>query len=176
MKQLLISIAIVLFIILVKKMDIAIVNKQIDNLQAYLKKEFTASEIKTAVVSSVDKVKNVPNAAVAAFKEGEAKIAYGPPINKVLNEDDKEFMIYAVADGTVTQVAQNEELGKFIRIKHDNEMESIYGTLSTITVKESGSVKKGQIIGSVANKGKKTLYFALLSGGKVVDPKEYIDF
>lgn len=175
-KQLLISIIIVLFIILVKQMDIAILNSQVENLEATLSKEITGAEVKAMAASSIQRIKNTPEAAVSAFKEGSAKTAYGAPIDSVLDEKAEEFMVYSVGGGTVSKVSESEKLGKFIEVTHDDGVVSVYGMLHTVQVTELSKVKKGQIIGTLENKKDNSLYFAMLVDGKVTDPKNYIDF
>ena len=57
------------------------------------------------------------------------------------------FDVIAVLDGTVISISNNELLGNTIEIKHDNNIISVYQSLSTVAVKEGDAIKQGQVIG-----------------------------
>ena len=90
----------------------------------------------------------------------------------------ESFEVLSILDGTVISVSHNELLGNTIEIKHDNNLISIYQSLSTVTVKEGDVVKQGQIIGktgtSKLNKNLGNhLHFELFKQGQVVNPESY---
>jgi stage II sporulation protein Q len=90
------------------------------------------------------------------------------------------FDVISILDGTVTNVKEDELLGKCVEIKHDNNYTSIYQSLSEVNVKKGDSVLRGQLIGkSGENKIDKDmgnhLHFELYIKGQIVDPLEYID-
>lgn len=98
-------------------------------------------------------------------------------IDYVLNET---FDVVSVLDGTVSDVKDDEVLGKIVEIKHDNDFISIYQSLGEVSVKKNDTVTAGQIIGkSGTNKIDKDmgnhLHFELYTKGQVVDPNLYID-
>ncbi len=98
-------------------------------------------------------------------------------IDYSLNET---FDVVSVLDGTVTDVKDDEVLGKIVEIKHDNNFVSTYQSLSDVTVNKNDTVTAGQIIGkSGTNKIDKELgnhlHFELYTNGQVVDPNLYID-
>lgn len=57
------------------------------------------------------------------------------------------FDVVAISQGTVTNVREDDNVGKVVEIKHDNELISIYQSLSEVTVKKGDIVTKGQTIG-----------------------------
>ncbi len=175
-KQLIVCIIIVLCVIVIKKMDIAIVNKQIENLEAYLTMDISKSELEVMASTSIEKIKSVPTSIATAFKASDEKMAFSPPIDQVINDKSKEIVVYSIGGGTVSQVDENEKIGKYIKIVHENGMESIYGSLNSVQVEDLNKVKKGQIIGTFENKENNALYFALLKDGKTVNPDDYITF
>ncbi len=175
-KQLIVCIIIVLCIIMIKKMDIAIVNQQLDNLEAYLTMDITKSDLQVMASTGIEKIKSVPASITTAIKAGDNKMAFSPPIDQVIDDKSKEIMVYSIGGGTVSQVDENEKIGKYIKIVHENGMESIYGSLSSVMVEDLNKVKKGQIIGTFENKDNNALYFALLKDGNTVNPDEYITF
>lgn len=66
--------------------------------------------------------------------------------------------VYAAEDGNVFAVGNNGRVqyGKFIVIKHGNNLATLYGHLSRQVVQSGDSVKKGDIIGYSGNTGYST--------------------
>lgn len=90
------------------------------------------------------------------------------------------FDVVAVLNGTVTDVKEDETLGKIVEIKHDNNYITIYQSLSEISVKKGDNVTQGQVIGkSGTNELDKEignhLHFEFYANGQVVDPTLYLD-
>ena len=90
------------------------------------------------------------------------------------------FDVVSVLDGTVTDVKEDETLGKIVEIKHDNEYISIYQSLSETTVKKGDTVTQGQVIGkSGTNELDKDmgnhLHFEFYVNGQVVNPSLYLN-
>lgn len=82
--------------------------------------------------------------------------------------------VYATASGKVLRARRTDSgKGKFVMIKHINNIMTIYLHLSRITVKEGQFVKKGDIIGYVGSSGMATgphLHYEVLYSGKPIDP------
>ena len=90
------------------------------------------------------------------------------------------FDVVAVLDGNVTDVKEDETLGKVIEIKHENGYISIYQSLSEVSVKKGDIVTQGQVIGkSGTNELDKDmgnhLHFELYVNGQVVDATLYLN-
>ena len=93
---------------------------------------------------------------------------------------EKVFDVVAVLDGSVTDVKEDETLGKVVEIKHENGYISIYQSLSEVSVKKGDMVTQGQIIGkSGTNELDKDmgnhLHFELYVNGTVVNPTLYLN-
>lgn len=91
-----------------------------------------------------------------------------------------KFEVVAVLDGTVINVNEDNMLGKIIEIRHNNELLSIYQSLSEVTVKQGDKVTQGQLIGksgtcNIAASLKDHLHFEILYDGKVIDPETIYD-
>lgn len=84
--------------------------------------------------------------------------------------------ITAAADGKVSSVYADPELGNVVVMELGNGYELTYGQLKDITVSEGGFVNKGDIIGSVAAPTKYfvvegcNVYFKLAKDGVAVNP------
>ena len=98
---------------------------------------------------------------------------YNPGIVIAATEGE---IITAAANGRVTSVAYDPQLGNMIVMDLGNQYELTYGQLDNITVSEGSYVSTGDIIGSVAHPTKyysaegANIYFKLTKDGEPVNP------
>ncbi len=90
------------------------------------------------------------------------------------------FDVVAILDGTVSDVKDDELLGKIVEIKHNNDVISVYQSLGEVSVKKGDAVSQGQNIGKsgTSNISKDLgshLHFELIVKGQTVNPEEYYD-
>lgn len=90
------------------------------------------------------------------------------------------FEVAAILDGVVTEVGEDTMLGKYVTIRHSNDMISMYQSLSDITVKKDDEVKQGFVIGKSGKnnlnpKEENQLHFELSYKGQYVNPEDYFD-
>ena len=93
---------------------------------------------------------------------------------------ENSFDVISILNGTVTNVKEDEELGKTVEITHDNGLVSIYQSLSEINVKKDDTVTQGLVIGkSAENKLDKDLgkhlYSEIYDNGQEVNPLNYLN-
>lgn len=93
---------------------------------------------------------------------------------------NEAFDINSILDGVVTEVGEDKTLGKYVKIRHSNDMISTYQSLSETTVKKDDEIKQGQIIGksgknNIDPKNENELQFELSYKGQYVNPEEYFD-
>ena len=93
----------------------------------------------------------------------------------ILYTSNTSFDVSAVYDGTVTEIKEDDLLGKTIVITHENGMSSIYQSLSEVKVNQNDQVKQGDTIASsgVSNLFKddeNSLYFEMVNDGKNINP------
>lgn len=91
---------------------------------------------------------------------------------------DDVFDVVSVLDGKVITVEDNDMMGTTIQIKHDNNLISVYQSLSNVKVKVDDTVIQGQVIAqsgeSNINKDLGNhLHFELYHNGNIVNPEEY---
>ena len=91
---------------------------------------------------------------------------------------EKIFDVISVLDGIVISVESNDILGTTVEIRHDNDLISVYQSLSNVNVKKDDKVIQGQIIAKsgLSNIEKDLgnhLHFELYYKGKIVNPDEY---
>jgi len=94
---------------------------------------------------------------------------------------DVGTFVYAAKSGEVVSATQNKGMGKYIIIRHRDNLITIYGHLSNIFVRKGESLRQGQVIGSVGKTGNARgsgmlphLHFEIRKNGVPVDPLEYI--
>lgn len=93
---------------------------------------------------------------------------------------DNKFEVAAILDGVVINVSDDKMLGKYVEIRHSNDMISIYQSLSDVTVKKDDDVKQGSVIGksgknNINPKLENQLHFELSYKGQYVNPNDYFD-
>ncbi len=93
---------------------------------------------------------------------------------------DAEFEVVSILDGTVTEVIEDEIMGKTIKIKHSNDLISVYQSMGSIDVKVDDVVTQGMIIGksgeaNISSDLGNHLHFELYYKGSVVNPENYYD-
>ena len=91
---------------------------------------------------------------------------------------EKVFDVISVLDGVVISVENNDILGTTVEIRHNNDLISVYQSLSNVGVKKDDKVIQGQIIAKsgLSNIEKDLgnhLHFELYYKGKIVNPEEY---
>ena len=94
--------------------------------------------------------------------------------------NEGQFDINAILDGVVTETGDDKTLGKYVKIKHSNDMISTYQSLSEVTVKKDDEIKQGQVIGkcgknNIDTTNENQLQFELSYKGQYVNPEEYFD-
>ena len=90
-------------------------------------------------------------------------------------KDDKVFDVLSIYDGTVIDIDEDELLGKTIKIRHNNELISVYQGVDNIEVEKGTIVFTGQ---KIATSGKskinkdlgESLHFEIYKSGIYINP------
>jgi murein DD-endopeptidase MepM/ murein hydrolase activator NlpD len=85
--------------------------------------------------------------------------------------------VRAVKPGKVTIARYHGHMGNTVIVRHDRGLETLYGHLDKILVKEGQEVAEDTILGIVGNTGQSTgkhLHFEVLIGSYQVDPKKVV--
>lgn len=97
----------------------------------------------------------------------------------IVIKTEKDAVVLTPFSGVIRETGESEALGKYIVIDHGKGVETEYGNLDKISVKEGDKVEKGTTIAKVAGEGKLPyahLYFELIYMGGPKDPEKYINF
>ncbi|PAW92023.1 hypothetical protein CKK33_00340 [Mucilaginibacter sp. MD40] len=85
--------------------------------------------------------------------------------------------VKCTASGRVVFAGRAGGYGNCVKIRHNNNIETWYGHLSKINVKEGERVTVGELIGKVGSTGRSTgphLHYEIRKNGKPVNPKQYL--
>ena len=138
-----------------------------------------------AVLSAQKEGRTVPSLSGYLFPvdDGQVESRYGWRLHPVSKE--KRFHqgidvaapmgtpIKAIASGYVSQVREEELLGKVVEIKHGNSVLSLYGHLDKVLVEPKQLIKSGEIIATVGSSGVSSgphLHLEIKERGVNVDP------
>lgn len=91
---------------------------------------------------------------------------------------DSSFEVVSVLDGTVMEVVDDEIMGKTVKIKHSNDLISVYQSMGSVDFKVNDTVGQGAIIGTsgennISRDLGNHLHFELYYKGNVVNPDDY---
>ena len=102
------------------------------------------------------------------------------PNSGVDYKSEEIFDVISILDGVVTNITENNLLGKILEITHDNNIITVYQSLGEINVSLNDPVIQGQIIGKSGNSNISVdlgnhLHFELIHNGLNVNPEKYYD-
>ena len=92
--------------------------------------------------------------------------------------NDSVFKVNAIKDGKILSVTKDDITGTTIKIKHNDNLISVYQSVKDVLVKEDEEVKQGQTIASSSTNAISQdlgnhLHFELYSNNKLIDPEKY---
>lgn len=98
------------------------------------------------------------------------------PNTGILYSSDEQFNVLAISDGTITSIKEDEILGYIIEIEHQNNLVTIYQSVSNVVLKEGDSVKQGDVIAtsgpnSLENEKANCLHFEVYKNGTLLNPE-----
>lgn len=96
----------------------------------------------------------------------------------VLYSNQEQFDVIAVLDGTVSNIKEDDLLGKIVEIKHNTNLTTIYQSLGDVDIKVGNAINQGDKVGiSGTNKidttSENQLLFEVYHKGLLLDPIEF---
>ncbi|MDD4110312.1 MAG: M23 family metallopeptidase [Clostridia bacterium] len=167
----LVVVAITLFVILTSMVPDEVIDDNVDDVNAGAITFINPLQDGTILVDySIDKL--IYNQTMGWF-ETHSGIDF-------VSEDSTDVL--ASCAGTVTNVYTNSLEGTVVKIKHDDQYSTLYGSLNeNVTVEIGDKVTAGQKIGTYSNSaGNESsigehLYFELIKDDEKVNPNDYLD-
>lgn len=145
-------------LIMASNSNINVVKKCAVSFIDHMSVNYSKEDVKAVFSGAAESFKTLTGRTSDAVDVMTGKPVYGEPIDEVYEEN--KTSVYAVGGGKVIAVGENEEIGRYIRIKHGDQAESLYGNLSEVHVIASSNVKKGQIIGIYQKEEGKDFYYS----------------
>lgn len=98
----------------------------------------------------------------------------------IAREDGQSFEVVASLSGTVTKAMKDPLLGDVVEIEHDNDVVTIYQSLTDLQVKEGDKVEQGQVIGKAGKNQFNSeagvhAHFEIRKDGKAFNPLNYME-
>ena len=99
----------------------------------------------------------------------------------ILIQAEPGSAVLAPANGLVTQVGTNEEIGNYIELKLGENYSVILGNLTDITVSQDQYILQGTVLGNLAEPTKyyvvegPNLYLEMRNGTEPVDPLVHLE-
>lgn len=96
----------------------------------------------------------------------------------VLYSSKETFDILNAYDGTVSNISEDEILGKVIEITHNTNLKTVYYSLGEINVQKDDFVTAGTIIGKsgdnlLTDESENCLLFEVYYNGNAINPEEF---
>lgn len=85
--------------------------------------------------------------------------------------------VRAAGSGVVSEAGEDDVYGKFVRIRHADGYESVYGHASELYVVSNEEVERHQVIALSGNTGTSTaphLHFEIWKDGEAIDPQQVV--
>ena len=152
-------ILVILAIFISKNSGLTSMERGAEVVLAQMAVSYTIDDVKGAATKTLGIASVFTDKVGGAIDVITGKAVYGEPIDDKYEGD--KTVVYAVAGGKVTAVGENEEIGKYIKIIHGDQAESLYGNLNSINVAVPEQVKKGQIIGIYDKSTGDDFYYSL---------------
>lgn len=136
-------------------------------------------------ISIQEEIKEEPKFRYPAV--GKITSPYGTRVHPISQVETTHYGVDIEADygdcvisslpGTVTDAGFDENLGNYVKVKHSENMETVYGHMSEILVKKDEVVDSNTRIGSVGATGTATgphVHLEVRIDGQCVDPQDYL--
>lgn len=153
------------------------INNKINEIPGLVGDIFDGGETVDAVSDSIGPLMIMPveGEITAAFKaEGDSKDSNDSEISKgIIIAAEEGTPIKSVMDGIILKIEESQTLGRVVRIKHNEGLETLYAHCSEILVDEGQTVKQGEYVAKVGHTGsaeEPELYFEVIKEGIQIDP------
>lgn len=195
LKKVIACIAVVILVLLAKRWDTPVTNFVVSRVKFIVSEyNYDPQRMYVALQETYQGIRAVPTfqstreLSLETPVAGELVSPFGRRWHPILKENrmhngidisaQEGTPVRAALDGVVVEVAEEEELGKLVRLRHSNGITTVYGHLKEVYVRAEDQVKQGLIIGSVGNTGLSEaphLHFEVWEKGVAQDPEKWLN-
>lgn len=98
----------------------------------------------------------------------------------VLYTLEEPFDVISVMDGTISNIKEDDLLGKIVEVKHNTNLTTVYQSLGTVDVKVGNTIAQGDKIGTsgrnkIDNTSENQLLFEVYNKGLLIDPIKFYE-
>ncbi len=98
----------------------------------------------------------------------------------ILYSSSEAFEVISATSGTVTKVTTDEILGNVVEVTYNNNLKTVYYSLSEVLVKENDEVTNSTVIGksgdnSLENESANCLLFEVYQNGTAINPLDFYE-
>ena len=126
---------------------------------AAVSRHYTMSDIFTKGKKVITTLVKTPIDVSEYITIGQEGQQYAEPVDPAV--EGAVTSVYAVMGGQVIETGENDEIGRYIKIKHD-EATSVYGNCCRVYAKDGKHVRRGQVIGSYLQDEDNKFYYELI--------------
>jgi murein DD-endopeptidase MepM/ murein hydrolase activator NlpD len=191
-RQFFFCLVIVLAILIVKKVDNAVIKTSFNAIKTQFTQHSTVADMGSDAVAAANRLQKGTKTIVSSLFGSKGGPDFSSPadiagvysasqsdaaLGKTLEfYTDKEIQVYAAAGGTVSEIGTDIEGNSYIKIYHGSDISSLYGGCTSTYVKALEKVKRGQIIASVAEGEEHVLRFEIWEKDRLANPSSFISF
>ena len=148
-----------------KDVSLAQMTERLDALYRSLKLEQLSYEsIRDSIKNDLGRLSSIPS--IKPVARSQYSSGYGvrrhPYTNKYDFHRGQDFSVrtgtsvHSTADGKVVATRFDENLGLYVKIRHDSGFTTLYGHLREISVDQGQTMKRGDVVGLAGNSGRST--------------------
>jgi len=171
LRKIMVCMIIIILVLFVKKVNVPFRDLTLGKIQYYL---FSYNYDYKTLINAINEIPkkaeslsvfkhSTINTMIFPVEGGEVTSTFGKRVHPILKVErmhngiditqNEGAPVKAVMDGLIISIGQDSELGKYVKLKHDNDLETVYGHMKDIYVKQNENVKQGFIIGTVGKTG-----------------------
>lgn len=147
--------------------------------QAVLKENGVGEFIKPTVSSNVSKKIGFYKKDDSETIQQESLIIYKNtymPSTGIMYESPESFDVISVFDGVIEEINTDSIMGKYIVVKHNDNLRTYYYSLTDVVLNVGDSISQGTILGKGTSNelnAKYSLYFEVYYNNEAIDPENF---
>ncbi|MBQ3122752.1 MAG: M23 family metallopeptidase [Firmicutes bacterium] len=163
MKKLLIRTFVVMVIALIlvsgRSCEIKVLSSISSEIINFMEADLTISDIETIGTGIISSITDLPESVSTMHERIVTESKYEYPVDEDFKEESTT--VHAAAGGVVKEIGNNNDIGKYVILRHGNDAETIYGNLKEVYCSLNQNVRQGEIIGLYEKNPEKNFVYTL---------------